>query len=191
MTKIILLMGIGSTGKTTLANQLVKVLDEDYIIDGFDHAVEKNLDKKYWPDGELKHEGFQFIDGPTGPQMKVGPKGAEFLEFMISDIIQKAKAGNNIIIDYVPSEEDIARFKKELPEVEFISVGLKPPVEWAIKKELERGDRQVGVAKQAYEHFYRGKIFDMEFDTSSLTPEDIASKIKISLSTAPNRPSFK
>ena len=38
MTKIILLMGIGSTGKTTLANQLVKVLDEDYIIDGFDHA---------------------------------------------------------------------------------------------------------------------------------------------------------
>lgn len=139
----------------------------------------------------MKHEGFQFIDGPTGPQMQVGPKGAEFLEFMISDIIQKAKAGNNIIIDYVPSDEDIARFKKELPDVEFISIGLKPPVEWAIKKELERGDRQVGVAKQAYEHFYNGKRFDMEFDTSILTPEDIANKIKTSLTATPKRPSFK
>lgn len=36
MAKIILRIGMGSTGKTTLANQLVKVLDEDYIIDGFD-----------------------------------------------------------------------------------------------------------------------------------------------------------
>jgi chloramphenicol 3-O phosphotransferase len=190
MTKIILLMGIGSTGKTTLANQLVQVLDEVYLIDGFDHAVEKNLDKKYWPDGALKHEGFQFIDGPTGPQMQVGPKGAEFLEFMISDIIKKAKAGNNIIIDYVPSDEDIARFKKELPDVEFISIGLKPPVEWAIKKELERGDRQVGVAKQIYEHFYDSKVFDIEFDTSSLSPQVIANRIKDFLRATP-RPSLK
>lgn len=184
-------MGIGSTGKTTLANQLVKVLDEDYIIDGFDHAVEENLDKKYWPNGELKHEGFQFIDSPTGPQMKVGPKGAEFLEFMLSEIIRKAKEGQNIIIDYVPSDDDIARFKRELPEVEFVTIGLKPPVEWAIQKELERGDRQVGVAKQAYKEFYEGKQFDIVFDTSIISPEVIAESVKDFLNKPTTRATFK
>lgn len=65
-TPIILKIGMNSKA---LANQLVKVLDEDYIIDGFDHAVEKNLDKKYWPDGELKHEGVQPPADDSGVDM--------------------------------------------------------------------------------------------------------------------------
>jgi chloramphenicol 3-O phosphotransferase len=178
-------LGVGSTGKTTLANALVKILDEDYIIDGFDYAVE-NLDKKYWPDGELKHEGFEFADGPMGPYFQIGPKGAELLEQMIVGIIQKVREGNNIIIDYVPSDEDIARLKKELPGAEFVSIGLRPPIEWVTQKELERGDRQVGLAKQAYEHFYSGKCFDMEFDTSRLSPQSIAYRIKAFLTGIPN-----
>lgn len=49
-------MGVRSTGKTMLANELVRHLsEENFIIDGFDHTVEK-LDKKYWSTGELHRE---------------------------------------------------------------------------------------------------------------------------------------
>ncbi len=178
MAKIIFLMGVSSTGKTMLANELVRQLpEENFIIDGFDHAVEK-LDKKYWPTGELHREGFYYIDGPDGPQMQRGPVGDKFLESMIADIIRKAQDGKNIIIDYVPPEEDIARFKKELPEAEFITVGLKPPIEWVIENEKKRGDRKVGMAEQDYKHFYRDKHFDITLDTSENTPTESAEIIK-------------
>lgn len=178
MAKIIFLMGVSSTGKTLLANQLVKLMPEEHFsIEGLDHAVEK-LDKKYWPNGECQHEGFYFIDGPNGPKMQRGPVGDQFLEFMISDIIQKAKSGQNIIIDYVPSDEDIARFNTELPEAAFITIGLKPPIEWVIENEKKRGDRKVGIAEQGYQHFYHGKHFDITQDTSKQTPNEAAKIIK-------------
>lgn len=67
---------------------------------------------------------------------------------------------------------------KELPEAKFITVGLKPPIEWVIENEKKRGDRKVGRAEQDYKHFYRDKQFDITLDTSKNTPTESAEIIK-------------
>lgn len=95
MGTIILLMGVSSTGKTSIANKLTASL-HDYSILGFDYSVEKMLPKEYWPDGKKEHEGFYYLEEDDGPDLKTGPIGKKFLIEMFDHIIAEAQSGNNI-----------------------------------------------------------------------------------------------
>jgi len=180
MSIVIFLMGVSSVGKSSVAKALIDKSKEEFIIVGFDHAV-LQLDKKYWPGGSDEKEGFYYkeIETENGvvPELCHGNVGAQFLVKMMADIIQLAKSGQNIILDQVLSDSEHEQLVTELKDCTFLSVGLKPPLEEVVKREKERGDRKVGIAKALYESFYSGKIFDIEIDTKAVSPDKSADLI--------------
>lgn len=185
MSNIILLLGIGSSGKSTVAKELQKQLEEPFQVVGFDYAV-MDLDKKYWPGGECEHDGFHVVNvmaehGET-PELRAGPVGKAFLEKMMKDIIALANRGVNLIIDTVPSDAEYKQLQDSLAEHRVLRVGLKPPLETVIERENKRPDRRAGTAKAAYHQFYDYKTFDLVIDTDKTPPSESARLISESLS---------
>ena len=163
-------MGVSSSGKTTVANEIQRQASEQYLLVGFDRAVE-SLDKKYWPGGSHEKEGFYYeqvkIDKGEFPELRHGAVGAKFLQEMMSDIIKLANSGKNLIVDFVMSDEEKTALISGCKDCTFIQVGIKPPLDEVIKREKARGDRKVGIAEAAYESFYQGKTFDLLIDTKA------------------------
>lgn len=181
MSIVIFLMGVTSSGKSSLATALKNKLENDFIIVGFDYAV-LELDRKYWPGGSHEKEGFYFVtvDSEHGkvPEIRHGLIGEKFLKKLIEDIIELQRSGKNLIIDMILSEEEYQALLLNFKECSILHVGLKPPLDEVIKREQERGDRKIGIGKFTYENFYRGKIFDIEINTKELSPETAADEIK-------------
>lgn len=179
MSTIIFLLGIGSSGKSTIAEELQQ-LDDSYQLVGFDYAV-LDLDKKYWPGGTHEQEGFHVVNvmTPLGetPELRTGPVGKSFLKKMLGDIIRLANEGKNLIIDTVPSDDEYQEILAALKEHDVLCVGIKPPVEVIIDRENKRQDRRAGTAKAAYQHFYTNKKFDMEIDTSKVSAQEASANI--------------
>lgn len=185
MSNIILLLGIGSSGKSTVAKELLKQLEEPYQLVGFDYAV-MDLDKKYWPGGECEQDGFHVVNvtiehGET-PELRSGPIGKAFLKKMIDDMIALANRGVNLIIDMVPSDAEYKHLQDSLAEHRVLRVGLKPPLEKVIEREDKRPDRRSGTAKAAYHQFYDNKTFDLVIDTDKTTAAESGQLIAESIS---------
>lgn len=185
MSKIILLLGIGSSGKSTVATELQKAEVNGYQIVGFDYAV-LDLDKKYWPGGTHEQEGFHVVNVMTvhgeTPELIAGPVGKDFLKKMIDDIIRLADQGNNLIIDTVLSDQEYQQLLDALSKHTVLKVGLKPPLEIVIEREDKRHDRRSGTAKAAYHQFYDNKTFDLVIDTHKTPPLESARLISDCLS---------
>lgn len=180
MSIIIILMGVSSSGKTSVAKEIQNQASDKYLLVGFDHAVE-SLDKKYWPGGAHEKEGFYYEQVNTGkgefPELRHGPVGAKFLHDMMSEMIEHANNGNNLIVDFVMSDEEKATLIGSCKGSTILQVGIKPPLEEVIRREKARGDRKVGIAEAAYENFYKGKTFDIMIDTNELSPSMTAERI--------------
>lgn len=186
-------MGVSSSGKTSVAKEIQNQSSEEYLLVGFDHAVE-SLDKKYWPGGSHEKEGFYYEQVKTKhgefPELRHGAVGAQFLKDMMKDIIALANDGKNLIIDFVMSDEEHAALVAGCEDSKIISVGIKPPLDEVIRREKARGDRKEGIAEAAYENFYQGKTFDLLVDTKELTPSKSAEQILDALISPRNRPAL-
>jgi chloramphenicol 3-O phosphotransferase len=89
-----------------------------------------------------------------------------------------ASAGNNLIVDDVLLER---RWLQEAIEAlgshEVCFVGVHCQVDIAEARECARGDRRVGTARGQYDQVHVHGIYDVEVDTSILTPEACADRI--------------
>ncbi len=57
-------------------------------------------------------------------------------------------------------------------------MGVKCPLEELERRELARGDRQIGFARMQYERVHRYGEYDYEIDTHDHTPEECAAQLK-------------
>jgi chloramphenicol 3-O-phosphotransferase len=122
----------------------------DYEIVGFDYSV-LNLDQKYWPGGSQQELGFFYktikTDKGELPDLCYGAVGRQFLAEMLEDIIAKAKNGKNLIIDSVLSDEELKTIESECSNCDIVKVGIRPPLAIVIAREIQRGDRKIGIAE--------------------------------------------
>ncbi|RYF98920.1 MAG: chloramphenicol phosphotransferase, partial [Caulobacteraceae bacterium] len=56
-------------------------------------------------------------------------------------------------------------------------VGLFAPLEVLERRERERGDRELGLARWQFERVHRDVIYDLEIDATATTPAATAQKI--------------
>ena len=73
---------------------------------------------------------------------------------------------------------------RSLEHREILFVGVHCPLAILEERERKRGDRKIGLAKTQFEVVHLGKDYDLEFDTSVMSPEQCAKKILMEVENA-------
>jgi chloramphenicol 3-O phosphotransferase len=142
---IIVLNGVSSSGKTTIANELAKLLP-DYFhisIDDYDYVIEKMEDREK---GKLIPVATDIF---FHRQLKI------FSDF-----------GVNLIVDNVIDNETVLQdFKNTLNGYPVTYIAIHCPAEILKHREQDRGDRQIGQAAQQLDFVHQNIQYDLEIDT--------------------------
>jgi chloramphenicol 3-O phosphotransferase len=155
--KIIFLNGVSSSGKSTLANGLVKLMPSYFqmSIDDFDLFIEKMEDR------EKNH---------------LIPVETEY--FFHRTIAMFSDRGINVVVDHILHDnftrEDCF---KTLADYPILFVGVHCSLEELERREKVRGDRNIGQAKRQLEHVHKSEIYDIEVNTFAESVEECSNKI--------------
>ncbi|MER9403473.1 chloramphenicol phosphotransferase [Mesorhizobium caraganae] len=175
--KIVVLNGVGSAGKSSIARALQTItatpflhVQMDAFIDMLPEALQDHAD------------GFSFEtvleDGKPSVVIRSGPVGARAMRGMRHAIAAMAGQGNNLIVDDVIFNDEIAEYRGLLSAFDLHVVGVMAPLEVLEAREAARGDRMPGLARWQYHRVHKGMDYDLEVDTSQLTPLECARRIQ-------------
>jgi chloramphenicol 3-O phosphotransferase len=175
-TRIILLNGVGSVGKTSLARALQSITAEPYLhiqMDAFIDMLPVHLQEHA--------DGFSYVTEQVEekPQVVIttGPVGARCLRGMRHAVAAMAAQGNNLIVDDVMLGEERAEYERLLAGFRVHWVGVFAPLDVLEARERDRGDRLIGLARWQFDRVHRGKRYDLEVDTSRFSPDAGARQI--------------
>ncbi len=177
MATVILLNGVGSAGKSSIAKALQTITAEPFLHVAMDVFLEM-MPPRCWdhPDG-ITFETVQ-QDGKPSVVIHSGPVAERVLRGMRRSIAAMAREGNNLIVDDVLLGDEMAEYASLLAEVTFHAVGVFAPLDVLEARERERGDRLIGLARWQYDRVHHGKHYDLELDTGNAAPMECATLIK-------------
>lgn len=158
---VLFLNGASSSGKSSIAEVLQEMLEEPCIhlcIDVYLGAFQKGL----WDKQEIVQ--------PAWPSIIAGFHAAA---------AAIARAGNLVIVDDVLEEEPpwVENLLELFDGLEVVFVGVHCPLEELERRESARGNRRAGMARVQFEQVHARAIYDIEVDTSVLSPEECAATI--------------
>ncbi|WP_310724317.1 phosphotransferase-like protein [Streptomyces sp. N2A] len=158
--KVILLNGTSSSGKSSIAQALLDMLDGTWFhlpVDAF-HAMRC---KGPISDGDLQAE----IDRTC--------KGFH------RAVAGMAAGGNNLIVDYPLSRRwRLLDLLDVLVPEDTILIAVRCPLPELERRERERGDRQQGLAAMQYDQVHSHELHDLDVDSGLHSPEECARRIR-------------
>lgn len=175
--RVILLNGVGSAGKSSIARALQVLAREPFLhveMDTFIDMLPQPLQDH--PDG-ISYEVSE-TSGRPSVAVRTGPIGARVLAGMRYAVAAMAGQGNNLIIDEVLCGGGLPDYRRLLAAFEFHVVGVFAPLDVLEARELHRCDRIAGLARWQYERVHRGIRYDFEVDTSRLSVLECAERIR-------------
>ena len=177
MATVILLNGVGSAGKSSIAKALQTITAKPFLHVAMDVFFEM-MPERCWdhPDG-VTFETVQ-QDGKPSVVIHSGPVAERIMRGMRRSIAAMAREGNNLIVDDVLIDDEMADYAALLADVTFRTVGVFAPLDVLEARERARGDRLIGLARWQYDRVHRGRRYDLELDTGSATPLECAERIK-------------
>lgn len=187
MGRIILINGTSSSGKTTLVKRLQSILPELWLemgIDRFAYALpDRVLGQPTWP------QLFRYVrrDGQSdGPfTIETTALGRQFISGIHATAASLADAGLNVIVDHVLLErawlEECARMWAPFS---VLFVGVRCPLGVVLRRELERKDRTLGQAEAQFGVVHGWGAYDVEVDTSVLSPDEAVARIGRALASS-------
>ena len=184
---IVFLNGTSSAGKTSISKALQNTMPTPMLRTGLDHfcaGVPISLFVCVDEEHPAEVDGWLEVyrDGTLVQLPRIGPVGKRLLAGMYQAIAAVALVGNDVIVDDMIYDPEVLRSAvvalKDLP---VLFVGVHVPVDIARQRELSRGDRSPGGAAIFLEHVHAHGTYDLELDTSMLTPEECAARIKTEL----------
>ena len=172
--RIIYLNGASSAGKTSIGQELQRILDEPYLLLGIDSFIRMMPARLF--DCE---DGIRFVPSDDGALTPVpGPAARRVFDAMYQAVAALCDAGNHVIFDDVmtyPNRRDA--LVTAWRDLDVLLVGVRCAVEVTEERERTRGDRRIGRARGtgaiAHEHF----AYDLEVDSGSQTVADCARAI--------------
>lgn len=155
--KIIFLNGVSSSGKSTLSNELVKMMPSYFhiSIDDFDIFIERMEDR------ENNH---------------LIPVETEY--FFHRTIAMFSDKGINLVVDHI-LHDDFTREDcfKVLSDYPVLFVGVHCPMEELERREKATEDRNIGQAKEQLEYVHKAEIYDIEVNTFLEGVEENSNKV--------------
>jgi chloramphenicol 3-O phosphotransferase len=180
---IILLHGASSVGKSTIASILRERLDGPYLHIGADNFIAM-LPKKYFPGSTYEHDGAIFVienDKNNLPKVKLkyGAVAIKLFSSIKKIMLDLATDGFPLIIDeLILKEEELEEYRQLFKNFNLITIKVWAPLEVIEKREKNRGDRKIGLARGMYDEAYQNYKDDLLLDTSQFSPQECAEKIK-------------
>lgn len=170
---VIFLNGTSSSGKSSIAAELLRILDEPYF--------------------HLPVDAFHAMRAPV-------PIAPEQLDTMLHRtwrgyhraVAGMAAAGNNVVMDHVLSAEWRLRDCLSLfvPE-DVVLVGVHCPPEELARRERARADRPPGLAARQLAQVHAHGVYDIECDTGRLDAGQCARRIRDFLPGRPRPTAFE
>lgn len=178
-SRIVLLNGVGSAGKSSIAKALQAITREPYLHVAMDAFLDM-LPETYQDHPESFR--YEVMVDPGAPSVAIhhGPLGQRLMAGLRAAVAGLAAEGNNLIVDDVIFGDDgsIADYRTRLAGHELIVVGVIAPLEVLEARERARGDRLIGLARWQFPRVHAGLRYDFEVDTSSASPQDCARLIR-------------
>jgi chloramphenicol 3-O phosphotransferase len=187
--RILLLNGVSSSGKTTIAKALQARLPEIWLemgIDRFAYALPgRVLGEVTWP------LLFEYVPKPEGPDgaftIETTPLGQRFVTGIHETARGLAELGLNVIVDHVLLEGSwLDECRRLWAPYRPLYVGLVCPLEVILERERNRGDRTLGQAEAQFERVHAWGPYDLEVDTSVVAPAEAADRIAAALDGQPS-----
>jgi len=179
-SRIIILNGVGSAGKSSIARALRDMTAEPFLHVAMDAFLDM-LPASY----ENHPDGFTFEtiaqNGEPMVAIKSGKVVHRALRGMRQAIAALAAEGNNLIVDDVMLGAEMDEYKSLLAGFHVSFVGVFAPLAILEERERQRQDRMIGLARWQYDRVHAGKTYDLEIDTSTATPKACALRIKEAL----------
>ncbi|MCA0433654.1 MAG: chloramphenicol phosphotransferase [Proteobacteria bacterium] len=179
-SRIILLNGVGSVGKTSTARALQEIASLPLL------HVQMDTFLDMLPERLQEHaDGFSYealsVSGTTETSITAGPVGVKLLRGMRRAIAAMADAGNNLIVDDVLLGDAYGDYVELLARHDLFVVGLHAALDVLERRERERGDRSIGLARWQFSRVHAGIGYDLEIDTDQNDPRACAALIKAGL----------
>lgn len=164
MATIIVLNGTSSAGKSTIARRLqsrAPMVLLNFSIDSILSALpEQILDRMKTVGGVTEINPHALVSGYYGC------------------IRELAAAGNSLISDNaITSREQAAWLLQSVEGHEAVIVGVTCSLATLEKRERERGDRRIGVARAQFDKVHRWLAYDLEIDTDCTSADDASETI--------------
>lgn len=201
--QIVVISGTSGSGKTTTCAHLARRAEEPWLMFGMDLAVGTLIPAKFTMFGSRKEEGYQ----PT----KYGPVCMQVLAAMHAMVAAAARTGQNMVVDHLmfvdpPVLQDAVWRMEDVP---VLFVNLKPARDVLEKRVTTReihvipdpireamaaagpdilaamGAELAEAAPWFYDHAYANTIYDLELDTSAMTPDEVCERIEARLAEGP------
>ena len=175
---VIILNGVGSVGKTTVARALQQVVARPFLHVAMDAFVDMMPARLF---GDPEGMVFETIRDQGKPAVAIysGPVMARLLRGMRHAIAAMAAQGNNLIVDDVMMGEGEGReYNDLLSGYRLRLVGLFAPLDVLEQRERDRSDRKPGLARWQFDRVHRDLTYDLEIDTVRLTPLQAAHRIR-------------
>ena len=178
--KIIFLNGAPSAGKTSIAHALQETLEEPYLCIGVDDA------------GRMLPECFRDWNDPANHQVLF-----RAVSGLNHCIVTLASTGNNVIVDHLMLDGFEGYYLAEcaflLAHCDVLFVGVVCELEELERRERKRTDRE-GLTRaelrSAYTRVHAHGVYDLEVDTTNLSPHQCAEIIKDRLYNGPEPKAF-
>ncbi len=177
-SRIVLLNGVGSSGKSSIAKALQQIAAEPFLHVAMDAFIDMLPAACFnQPDG-ITFETTQ-QDGKPVVIIRSGPVAARALRGMRHAIAAMAAQGNNLIVDEVLLAKDkAAEYAQLLRPFDVFLVGVFAPLDVLEARERQRGDRLIGLARWQYDRVHRGIDYDLEVHTDTASAMTCAELIK-------------
>ena len=174
-TRLIVLNGGSSSGKSGLARCLQAVLPQPWLTFGTDSLTEAMPAAL-----TTSAEGLAIsADG----SVTVGPEFRELESLWLIGVVAMVRAGARIIVDevFLGGATSQQRWLDALAEVPALWVGVHCDPSVAAGREIARGDRVPGMARAQAALVHQGVRYDVEVDTTHTESIDCAKIIAAAL----------
>ena len=180
---VIVLNGPSAAGKSSLQKSVQRLAPVPYLNIGID-----NFFNDLFPDehGKLGCKA----DADFGNDLRwvtiadnlvylhVGPAGQKIINGMHKAIAAYAKAGNNVVVDYIMYEQSWMKdLLHELQGCPVYMIGVTVPLDVCKAREQARSTSPIGHAGSHYDTVHVGNCYDFWLDNSQGTADEGAMKI--------------
>jgi chloramphenicol 3-O phosphotransferase len=175
--RIVLLNGVGSAGKGSIAKALQSIARLPLLHVEMDMFLAMVPERYSGDPAGMVFETIEEGDKPT-ISIHTGPVVERALSGMRRAVAAMAQAGNDLIVDEVMEADAAADYRAVLAPFRLHMVGVFCPLDVLEAREKARGDREIGLARWQFDRVHKGIEYDLEIDSGATTPLENAQRIR-------------